>query len=124
VTFRESGEPAPARRLLARAGMLAGIVLLLSGTAVSAVPASTTGITMSGNEFLLNGEPFVPHGFNSIALLNSPWCSQSDTAAAANNFTATELATAMSSWNANTLRFQVSQPVLAGPDGAAYAQQI
>jgi chitodextrinase len=104
--------------------MLAGIVLLLSGTAVSAVPASTTGITMSGDEFLLNGEPFVPHGFNSIALLNSPWCSQSDTAAAANNFTSTELATAMSSWNANTLRFQVSQPVLAGPDGAAYAQQI
>ena len=30
----------------------------------------------------------------------------------------------MGSWGANTLRFQVSQPVLAGPDGAAYAQQI
>ena len=104
--------------------MLAGIVLLLSGTVAPATSASTTGITMSGNEFLLNGQPFVPHGFNSIALLNSPSCSQGVTAAAANNFTSTELATAMSSWNANTLRFQVSQPVLAGPDGAAYAQQI
>src|SRR5690242_4335236 len=104
--------------------MLAGAVLLLSGMAVPAAPASNTGITMSGDEFLLNGQPFVPHGFNSIALLNSPSCSQSVTAAAANNFTSTELATAMSSWNANTLRFQVSQPVLAGPDGAAYAQRI
>jgi len=124
VAFRQSGEPASARRLLARAGLIAGMVLLLGGTAVSAVPASTMGITISGDEFLLNGQPFVPHGFNSIALLNSPWCSQSETVAAANNFTSTELATAMSSWNANTLRFQVSQPVLAGPDGAAYAQQI
>ena len=124
MTFGESGEPVSVRRLLARAGILAGIVVLLSGTAVPAAPASTTGITVSGNEFLLNGQPFVPHGFNSIALLNSPWCSRSETAAAANNFTTTELATAMSSWNANTLRFQVSQPVLAGPDGAAYAQQI
>ncbi len=79
---------------------------------------------MSGDEFFLNGQPFVPRGFNSIALLNSLSCSQGVTAAAANNFTSTELATAMSSWNANTLRFQVSQPVLAGPDGAAYAQQI
>jgi len=104
--------------------MLAGIVLLLSGTAAPAASASNTGITTSGDEFLLNGQPFVPRGFNSIALLNSPWCSQSTTAAAANNFASTELATAMSSWNANTLRFQVSQPVLAGPDGAAYAQQV
>lgn len=103
--------------------MLAGIVLLLGGTAAPA-PASTTGVTLSGREFLLNGQSFVPRGFNSIALLNSPWCSHSETAAAAANFTPTELATAMSSWGANTLRFQVSQPVLAGPDGAAYAQQI
>jgi chitodextrinase len=104
--------------------MLAGIVVLLSGTVAPAVRASTAGITLSGNEFLLNGQPFVPRGFNSIALLNSPWCSNSATSAAANNFTSTELATAMSSWNANTLRFQVSQPILAGADGAAYAQQI
>jgi len=124
VTFRKSDGPASARRLLARAGTLAGIVLLLSGTAAPAASASDTGITTSGDEFLLNGQPFVPRGFNSIALLNSPWCSQSTSAAAANNFASTELATAMSSWNANTLRFQVSQPVLAGPDGAAYAQQV
>ena len=104
--------------------MLTGVVLMLSGTAAPAALASTAGITLSGNEFLLNGQPFVPRGFNSIALLNSPWCSTSNTAAAANNFTPTELSTARSSWNANTLRFQVSQLILAGPDGAAYAQQI
>ena len=124
VAFRESGGRASARRLLARAGMLTGVVLMLSGTAAPAALASTAGITLSGNEFLLNGQPFVPRGFNSIALLNSPWCSTSNTAAAANNFTPTELSTARSSWNANTLRFQVSQLILAGPDGAAYAQQI
>ena len=124
VTFIKSGERAPVRRLLARAGLLTGIGLLLSGTVAPATSAATTGITISGNEFFLNGQPFVPRGFSSIALLNSPWCSGSETTAAANNFTSTELATAMSSWSANTLRFQVSQPVLAGPDGAAYAQQV
>ena len=123
MAFRKAGGPVSAWPRLARAGMVAGIVLLISVTAAPA-PASIVGITLSGNVFLLNGQPFVPRGFNSIALLNSPWCSQSQTAAAANNFTSTELATAMSSWNANTLRFQVSQPVLASPDGAAYAQQI
>jgi chitodextrinase len=72
----------------------------------------------------LNGQPFIPRGFNSIALLNSPWCTSAATAAAAAAFTPAELGLAKTSWGANTLRFQVSQPVLASANGVAYAQQI
>ncbi|MCU1360065.1 MAG: Cellulase (Glycosyl hydrolase family 5), partial [Ilumatobacteraceae bacterium] len=81
-------------------------------------------ISVEGNQFLLDGAPFVPHGFNSIALLNSEWCSDPDTQAAADGFTADELDIAKNTWNANTLRFQVSQPILAGINGAAYASEI
>lgn len=104
---------------------LAGLPLI-SGTigAPSPAAADAPGLTLSGNEFLLNGQPFVPHGFNSVALLNSPWCTSAPTQAAASSFSPSELQLAKTSWNANTLRFQVSQPVLAGPNGAAYAEQI
>jgi len=77
---------------------------------------------VQGNQFYVNGQLFIPHGFNVTALLNSSWCDKAPKAAG--NYGPAELAAAMSTWNANTLRFQVSQPVLAGPDGAAYAQQI
>ncbi|HEX4015515.1 MAG TPA: cellulase family glycosylhydrolase, partial [Frankiaceae bacterium] len=100
--------------------------LLISGAISAASPAAADplGLALSGNQFLLDGQPFVPHGFNSIALLNSPWCTMTATQAAAAALTPTELQLAKTSWNANTLRFQVSQPVLAGPNGVAYAQQI
>ncbi|HEX4433084.1 MAG TPA: cellulase family glycosylhydrolase [Frankiaceae bacterium] len=99
---------------------------LISGTIEAASPAAadTAGLSLVGNQFTLNGQPFVPHGFNSIALLNSPWCTTGPSLAAATALSATELQLARTSWNANTLRFQVSQPVLAGPNGPAYAQQI
>ena len=101
-------------------------VPLISGAIAAASPAAAdpAGITLSGNQFLRGGQPFVPHGFNSIALLNSPWCTSPVTQAAAASFSPAELQLAQSAWNANTLRFQVSQPVLAGPNGVAYAQQI
>ena len=86
--------------------------------------AATQGVILAGNQFYLNGRPFVPHGLNSISQLNSPWCTTKLTAAAAANYGDTEIEAAKDSWHANTLRFQVSQPVLAGPNGAAYAQQI
>ncbi len=66
----------------------------------------------------------MPHGFNSIALLNSRWCTSPVTQAAAASFSPAGLQLAQSAWNADTLRFQVSQHVLAGPNGVAYAQQI
>ena len=92
-----------------------------AGPPASAAPV---GVTLAGNQFLLDGQPFVPRGFNSIALLNSAWCTTTATATAAAALTPTELQLVTTTWNANTLRFQVSQPVLAGPNGMAYAQQI
>jgi chitodextrinase len=81
-------------------------------------------VTVVGNQFYLNGRPFVPHGLNSVSQLNSSWCTANSTATAAANYGDAEIAAAKDTWHANTLRFQVSQPVLAGPNGAAYAQQI
>jgi chitodextrinase len=92
--------------------------------AASGASAAPLGVSLAGNQFLLDGQPFVPRGFNSIALLNSAWCTTSATAKAAAALTPTELQLARTAWNSNTLRFQVSQPVLAGPNGVAYAQQI
>jgi chitodextrinase len=81
-------------------------------------------VTVVGNQFYLNGRPFVPHGLNSVSQLNSSWCTANSTAAAAANYGDAEIAAAKNTWHVNTLRFQVSQPVLAGPNGAAYAQQV
>jgi chitodextrinase len=119
-------------RVLAIAPLSIGTALLTTlgtGTLLAVqlplnASAAPQGITVSGNQFLLDGEPFVPHGFDSIALLNSAWCSTKSTAAAASNFNTAELNAARNIWNANTLRFHVSQPVLAGPNGVAYAQQV
>jgi chitodextrinase len=86
--------------------------------------SAATGIELAGNQFVLDGEPFVPQGFNSIALLNSAWCTSNLTKNAAANFGPAELDMAKTTWDANTLRFQVSQPVLAGLNGVAYAQQL
>ncbi len=99
---------------------------VITGALGSASPAGAqpTGVRLSGNAFVLNGQPFTPRGFNSIALLNSPWCTTGATATAAAAFSPAELQLAKTAWNANTLRFQVSQPVLAGANGVAYAQQI
>ena len=105
------------------AALLAGMGLI--GLTIHASPAgadAASGIAVQGNQLYVNGQLFIPHGFNVTALLNSSWCDQASKAAG--NYGPAELAAAMGTWNANTLRFQVSQPVLAGPDGAAYAQQI
>ncbi len=121
--------PGPATVIKPRFAGLALCVSLVTGVSLAvqlprAAVAAAPGVTLSGNQFLLAGQPFVPHGFNSIALLNSVWCASKSTAAAASNLGGAELNAAMNNWNANTLRFQVSQPVLAGPNGAAYAQQV
>src|SRR5207248_6623020 len=104
-----------------------GVPAALAATSANTSPegqAATQGVSLVGNQFHLNGRPFVPHGFTSISQLLSPWCATNATAAASANYGDTEIATAINTWHANTLRFQVSQPVLAGPNGAAYAQQV
>lgn len=90
----------------------------------SPIAPGTRGITLAGNKFLRDGRPFLPQGFNTIATLRSRSCAKRTTAAAADNFGARELRTAKTLWDANTIRFQVSQPVLAGPSGAAYAAEV
>jgi chitodextrinase len=103
---------------------VAGALAATSAKASQAEQASTRGVTVVGDQFYLNGRPFVPHGLNSVSQLNSSWCTAKSTAAAAANYGHAEIAAAKDTWHANTLRFQVSQPVLAGPNGAAYAQQV
>lgn len=117
-----------------RAAVVAVVTVLAPGvfaapaaagvTTGQAEQAATQGVTVAGNQFYLNGRPFVPHGLNSISQLNSPWCTTNLTAAAAANYGDSEIEAAKDTWHANTVRFQVSQPVLAGPNGPAYAQQI
>jgi chitodextrinase len=100
------------------------VAVLMLGPLQSRASAAGTGVELAGNQFVLDGQPFVPQGFNSIALLNSAWCTSTLTQKAAANFGPAELDMAKNTWFANTLRFQVSQPVLAGPNGVAYAQQV
>jgi chitodextrinase len=103
---------------------VSALVAVLTLGPVSHAAATTTGVELAGNQFVLDGQPFVPQGFNSIALLNSAWCTSNLTQQAAANFGPAELDMARTTWDANTLRFQVSQPVLAGLNGVAYAQQV
>ena len=77
---------------------------------------------MSGNQVLLDGRPFEPRGFTLVAALAGA-CNQTDAVAAASHFGTTgesELGTLVSTWDANTVRFQVSQAVLSGPNAASY----
>jgi len=115
-----------ASRLRLRNALAISLIACLCLVAQAPAPAAfaSGGLTISGSTFQLDGQPFVPQGFNSIAALYSPWCTSPTTQAAANNFGTAELNAAKTNWNANTLRFQVSQPVLAGANGAAYAAQV
>jgi Fibronectin type III domain/Cellulase (glycosyl hydrolase family 5) len=111
---------------IAAVGLAALACISVVPRALVHVNASTDPavVSVEGNQFFIDGAPFVPHGFNSIALLDSEWCTTPVTQAAAAGFTGTELDLAKNTWNANTLRFQVSQPVLASVNGVAYALEI
>lgn len=115
---------------LRRARISSVMATIIAATSI-ALPSTTDvhalqrlAVSVAGNEFFVDGEPFLPRGFNSIALLDSEWCTQVRTHAASDGFTASELDIARRRWNANTLRFQVSQPVLSGEHGVEYALQL
>ena len=78
------------------ASLLAGALLVVQPSVHAS--ATAQGVTLSGNQFLLAGQPFVPHGFSSIALLNSAWCTSKSTAAAAGNLNTAELDAAKNTW--------------------------
>lgn len=74
------------------------------------------GVTVSGNQLLRNGKPFLMRGFNMRGLLGFPKCDNKDAITAGQHFDETEMFAAKDSWKANTLRFQISQPGLSRPD--------
>lgn len=87
-----------------------------------AVTSVTTGMSVSGNHLLKDGEPFRPRGFNMIGVLTPAWCSNGGGVTARNHFGSAELQTAIDTWHATTVRFQVSQRGLG--DSSLTATQI
>lgn len=73
------------------------------------VTPARTGLSISGNHLLRDGEPFRPRGFNMIGVLTPAWCTNGAGVNARNHFGTTELQTAIDTWHATTVRFQVSQ---------------
>jgi hypothetical protein len=77
---RASGAASRFLRLSTRAFAVAVLALsflaVLAGTRAKtseAAQAANRGVTVVGNQFYLNGRPFVPHGLNSVSQLSSPW---------------------------------------------------
>lgn len=113
-------------------GLLAsGLVLAVGTVLTTAVPRSLTpdaaaatsnlGPKIVNRHLTRGGQPFLPRGFNMIGLLAPAWCKQGQGPAAWAHFGQAEL-DAAEAWNANTLRFQVSQRGLADP-GVAIADR-
>ena len=74
--------------------------------------AATVGLQIDDGHLTRDGDPFLPRGFNMVGLLAPAWCTSGQGPAAAAHFGQAEL-DAAKGWNANTLRFQVSQRGLA-----------
>src|ERR1700742_2062814 len=74
--------------------------------------AATVGLQIDDGHLTRDGSPFLPRGFNMVGLLAPAWCTSGQGPAAAAHFGQAEL-DAAKGWNANTLRFQVSQRGLA-----------
>ena len=111
------------RETLVAAAALVSLGTLLvpaaAGRADAAVAAAGSGLSVSGNQILLDGQPFQPRGFTMVAALGAT-CSEVDAVAAASHFNSFELTTLVTRWRANTVRLQVSQKALAGPSAASY----
>ncbi len=103
-----------------------------SGGAVVKFGVPNTGVTISGNQILKNGQAFYPKGFNSIGLLQPDSCTHKSSVGttAANNYGVTELSAMTTTWKANTIRLQVSQKGMDPQDpelkagNAAYLSKV
>ena len=108
----------PGRRVGVALVTAAFLLNFVVGADVSrAEPASASssiGLRVTGNQLTRNGYDFLPRGFNMIGLLAPDWCVTGQGPLAASHFGQAEL-DAAKDWNANTLRFQVSQRGLADP---------
>lgn len=114
--------------------LIAGVFVcsVLASTAQSLLPqkahAQGSGLSIVGSQLYKDGKPYLPRGFNMIGLLTPDWCSRKEGIAARDNFGQAEM-DAAKAWNANTLRFQMSQRGLADPtltddQRAVYLQHV
>jgi chitodextrinase len=110
------------------------LVVLFSGahgsTSTRLTPSAdpTPGLHVAGAQLTRDGHAFLPRGFSLVGLLTPDWCASTTGRAAAAHFGQEEL-DAAKGWNANTLRFQVSQRGLADTTVAqasrdAYLQRV
>src|SRR5690348_9232051 len=111
-------------RLLAVAAVVAAAALMPRPVA----EADPAGLSVQGTQLRLDGNPFVPRGFNMVGVLTPDWCVRKQTADARTNLGQAEM-DAAKAWRATTLRFQVSQRGLADPtvaqaDRDAYLQEV
>jgi endoglucanase len=80
--------------------------------------ASTAGFAVTGNKLDLNGKSFFGRGFTLVGAVDPSWCHTAQGQAAAEHLNATEMKAARA-WNANLIRFQVSQPGLSNTNLSA-----
>src|SRR5262249_30323379 len=85
-----------------------------------AITPPAGAITVSGNQLLRDGKPWAPHGLNMIAFVAPPAAQAGVFRAAWQHYDAAELS-ALASWGADTVRFQVSLPG-TDPQSALYTQ--
>jgi endoglucanase len=80
--------------------------------------ASTAGFAVTGNKLDFNGKSFFGRGFTLVGAVDPSWCHTAQGQAAAEHLNATEMKAARA-WNANLIRFQVSQPGLSNTNLSA-----
>ncbi len=90
--------------------------------------AATAGFAVSGNKLDFNGTAFLGRGFTLVGAVDPSWCHNAQAEAAAAHLDGKEMKAAKA-WNANLIRFQVSQPGLSNANLsagqiAAYVAQI
>jgi endoglucanase len=108
------------------AAAMAGACLTLSS--VTPASAATAGFAVSGNKLDFNGTAFLGRGFTLVGAVDPTWCHTAQGSAAAAHLNAKEMKAAKA-WNANLIRYQVSQPGLSNANlsasqVAAYVSQI
>jgi endoglucanase len=93
------------------AAMVLAVVSLALPSATSA-SASTVGFAVTGNKLDFDGKPFLGRGFTLVGVVDPSWCHTTQGQAAAKHLNTKEMKAARA-WNANLIRFQVSQPGLS-----------
>jgi endoglucanase len=95
-----------------------------NSTGAGSGPATTTtsavgAVSVSGRQFLRDGQSWVPKGLVSVAFNATPKTRSGLFLTAYNNMSANELS-AMKAWGADTVRFMVAQPALDPQDPVFY----